>query len=320
MMSLELSNERLQQFKHVSADDPVLQQLHKIIQQGWPASKSEVPGVLYAYYDFRDELTIQDELVFKGPLIIVPAPMRKEMMSIGHATHIGVEDCMRSARETMYWPRMSTELKEYIGKCDICMAQRAIPGKEPLQQHDFVACLWSKVGADLCDLQGRTLVVLCDYYSNFIEVENISKITTQGVSKGLKIMFSQYGIPNELVTDNCPQFSSSDFTLFSKSWSCNHVTSSPHYPQSNCKAENAVKTVKRLFMKCRDSGQSEYQALQDCRNTPSEGIGTSPAQRFLGRRWKTRLPVSRQLLQPRYSTEDDTDALVTRMERLKILL
>ena len=50
-MSLELSNERLQQFKHVSADDPVLQQLRKIIQKGWPASKSEVPGVLYAYYD-----------------------------------------------------------------------------------------------------------------------------------------------------------------------------------------------------------------------------------------------------------------------------
>ena len=67
-MSLELSNERLQQFKHVSADDPVLQQLCKIIQQGWPVSTFEVLGVLYAYYDFRDELTIQDELVFKGHL------------------------------------------------------------------------------------------------------------------------------------------------------------------------------------------------------------------------------------------------------------
>ncbi len=185
----------------------MLQQLRKIIQQGWPASKSEIPGVLYAYYDFRDELTIQDELVFKGPLIVVPAPMRKEMMAIAHATHIGVEGCMRRARETMYWPRMSKELKEYIRKCDICMAHRAIPGKESLKQHDFVARPWSQVGADLCHLQGRTLLVLGDYYSNFIEVENISKITTQGVSKGLKIMFSRYGVPNELVTDNGPQFS-----------------------------------------------------------------------------------------------------------------
>ena len=149
-------------------------------------------------------------------------------MAIAHATHIGVDGCMRRARETMYRPRMSTELKEYIGKCDICMANRGIPGKEALQQHDFVARSWSKVGADLCHLQGRTVLVLSDYYSNFIEVENISKITTQGVSKGLKIMFSRYGVPNELVTDNSPQFSSADFSLFSKLWGFNHVTSSPH--------------------------------------------------------------------------------------------
>ena len=145
-MSLELSNERLQQFKHVSADNPVLQQIRKIIHRGWPASKSEVPRVLYAYYDFRDELTIQDELVFKGPLVVVPAPMRKEMMAIAHATHIGVEGCMCMARETMYWPRMLMELKEYIGTCDICIAHRAIPGKESLQQHDFVERPWSKLG------------------------------------------------------------------------------------------------------------------------------------------------------------------------------
>lgn len=314
-MSLELSDERLQQFKHVSADDPVLRELRKIIQQGWPDSKAEVPDSVHAYYDFRDELTFQDELVFKGPLVVVPAPMRKEMMAIAHATHIGVEGCIRRARESMYWPRMSTELKEYVSKCDICMAHRAAPSKEPLQQHDFVARPWSKVGADLCDLQGRTLLVVCDYYSNFIEVENIQKVTTRGVSKALRTMFARYGVPNELITDNGPQFASAEFAVFAKSWGFDHVTSSPRYPQSNGKAENAVKTVKRLFTKCRESGQSEYLALLDWRNTPSEGIGTSPAQRFLGRRCKTLLPTTGQLLQPRYSTDKDTRALAGQKER-----
>ena len=314
-LSLQLPKERLQQFEHTSADDPVLQELRKTIQHGWPESKSEVPEILYPYYDFRDELTAQGNLVFKGPLVVVPAPMRKEMMAITHATHIGVEGCIRRARETMFWPRMSTELKEYISKCDICMAHRPGLAKEPLQQHEFVARPWSKVGADLCDLHGRTLLVVCDYYSNFIEVENISKSTTHGVSKALKTMFSRYGVPNELVTDNGPQFASAEFATFTKSWGFEHTTSSPRYPQSNGKAENAVKTVKRLFTKCRESGQSEYLALLDWRNTPSEGIGTSPAQRFLGRRCKTRLPVSGPLLQPRYSTEEDTRALLGQKER-----
>ena len=96
--SLALTPDRLQQFKHASADDPVLQELRKTIQQGWPAHKSNVKEVLHPYYDYRDELTLEDQLVFKGPLVIMPAALRKEMMAACHATHIGVEGCIRRAR------------------------------------------------------------------------------------------------------------------------------------------------------------------------------------------------------------------------------
>ena len=125
-------------------------------------------------------------------------------------------------------------------------------------------------------------------------------------------MFSRYGVPDVLVSDNRPQFSSSEFATFATKW---HTTSSPHYPQSNGKAENAVKTVKRLFTKCRETGQSEFLALLDWRNTPSEGIGTSPSQRFLGRRCKTLLPISGSLLKPRYPVEEDAQAINSQKER-----
>ena len=94
-----------------------------------------------------------------------------------------------------------------------------------------------------------------------------------------------------------------------------HVTSSPRYPQSNGKAENAVKTVKRLFSKCKETGQSEFLAHLDWRNTPTEGIGTSPAQRFLGRRCKTLLPMTGSLLEPRYPTKDDARAINHQKQR-----
>ena len=159
---------------------------------------------------------------------------------------------------------------------------------------------WSKVGVDLCELHGRTLVVVVDYYSNFIEVERVTNLTTQGVTKVLKEMFARYGILDQVMSDNGPQFSSASFKEFAAEWMFKHVTSSPHYPQSNGKAENAVKIVKRLFSKCRDARKSEYQALLDWRNTPTEGMGTSPAQRFLGRRCRTLLPTCSALLQPSF--------------------
>ena len=319
-MALAITGDCLQQFKHVSTDDPVMQALRETILQGWPESKSDVPECVHPYFDFRDELTIQDQLVFKGAQLVVPAALRKEMMAVVHASHIGIEGCIRRARESMFWPRMSSELKEYISKCDVCMAHRASQGKEPIVQHEFAARPWSKVGADLCDLQGRTLLVVCDYYSNFIEVENITKVSTTGVSKALKAMFARYGVPDTLISDNGPQFASEEFASFAKKWGFEHVTSSPCYPQSNGKAENAVKTVKRLFTKCRESGQSEFRALMDWRNTPTEGLGTSPAQRFLGRRCKTLIPVTGALLQPDYPTEKDRRAINRQKTASAVLL
>ena len=128
-------------------------------------------------------------------------------------------------------------------------------------------------------------------------------------------MYARYGVPDTLVTDNGPQFAPAEFTTFSKTWKFEHITSSPRYPQLNGKAENVVKTVKRLFQKCKETGQSEFRALLDWRNTHSEGVGTSPAERFFGRRCKTLLPMTGQLLEPRFPTREDTRTINGQKER-----
>ena len=90
----------------------------------------------------------------------------------------------------------------------------------------------------------------------------------------------------------------------------------PHtHSTHNGKAENAVKTVKRQFKKCKASGHYEFVALLDWRNTPTEGIGTSPVQRPMGRRCKTLLPKAAALLKPRFTTEEDARALTGRKQR-----
>ena len=200
-------------------------------------------------------------------------------MEVVHSSHIGIEGCLRRARDSIYWPRMNEQLKDKISKCDVCLAHRPSQPKEPLQQHDFIARPWSKVGADLCVIDSRELLVVCDYYSNYIEVSRLTRAMSSSVIRVLKEIFARYGVPDTLVTDNGTQFASAEFAVFARSWSFDHVTSSPRYPQSNGKAENAVKTVKQLFTKCRQSGQSEFQALLDWCNTPTEGMQTSPAQR-----------------------------------------
>jgi len=76
-----------------------------------------------------------------------------------------------------------------------------------------------------------------------------------------KSQFAHYGIPDRLITDNGPQFSSDTFRQFASDYSFDHRTSSPHYPRSNGMAEQAVQTVKNLLKKATIDKRDPYLAL-----------------------------------------------------------
>ena len=97
------------------------------------------------------------------------------------------------------------------------------------------------------------------------------------------------------------------------------ITSPPRQDILNRMARcKMLSRLKRLFEKCKESGVSKFQALLDWRNTPTEGMATSPAQRLMGRRCRTLLPMSESLLWPSYSLRDDVRAMSDKKRRLKI--
>ena len=123
-------------------------------------------------------------------------------------------------------------------------------------------------------------------------------MTAKHVINHCKSQFSRHEIPNTLISDNGPQFSSHEFQQFVKQYQIDHHTSSPYHPQSNGMAEKVVQTVKRLMTKARQDGNDPYLALLEYRNAPWSDTLGSPAQRLMGRRTKTFLPVSSTLLKP----------------------
>ena len=122
-------------------------------------------------------------------------------------------------------------------------------------------------------------------------LHDLSSATT---IKAMKSQVSHHGIPEKLRSDNRPQYSSREFAQFCKDYQIEHVTSSPHYAQSNGEAERAVQTVKRQWNKCKD----KHHALLDYRTTPLENCNMSPAQLLMSRRPRNKIPISHDLLKP----------------------
>ena len=64
-----------------------------------------------------------------------------------------------------------------------------------------------------------------------------------------KSIFARYGIPETVISDNGPQFSSEAYAQFAREYGFKHATSSPNHPQGNGEAERGVQTIKNLLKK-----------------------------------------------------------------------
>jgi len=145
---------------------------------------------------------------------------------------------------------LSTQLKNLVNGCPIFQNQPA----EPLIPSKYPTLPWQKVTTDLFKWKGSTYLLVVDYFSKFIEISKLRNEMSQEVICHLKSIFARHG----------PQNSSTEFSNFSKKYQFVHTTSSPRFPQSNGKAERAVRTIKNLLSKSEDP----YVALLAYRTTP----------------------------------------------------
>ena len=157
--------------------------------------------------------------------------------------------------------------------------------------HEQATIPWEKIGIDLFQWDNKNYLVTVDYYSNFIEIDQLESNTrTSTVIKKLKSHFARYGSPCQVVSDNAAIFTADQFS----DWE--HMKISPENSHANGKAESEVKSAKRFLRKAQEAGTDQYLALLDLRNTPTQGEGNSPAQRLMNHCTRTLLLTTANLL------------------------
>ena len=133
---------------------------------------------------------------------------------------------------------------------------------------------------------------MVDYTSRFPIMRELKSMSAQHVTEHFRLIFSEYGWLDTLVSDNGPCYVAETFTNLMKEYAVNHITSSPHYPQSNGLAEKFVQIVKNLFYKAKDEGTDIYKCLMIYCNTPIDSTSKSPMQMLQQRSARSQLPMS----------------------------
>ena len=158
-------------------------------------------------------------------------------------------------------PNIVSDIKQIADMCETCQEMNPRNPPEPLRQHSDGDEPWQKIGLDLFEIAGKHYLAVVDYYSNFIEIDLLTTMTSVRIVTLLKKHCARFGIPRMTVSDGGPQFTSQEFSSFVENGGINHVTSSPMHQRANGRAEYAVKIMKSLLVQTHKEGDDPYEAM-----------------------------------------------------------
>ena len=116
-----------------------------MVLTGWPYMKEEKPFTVREYWTFQDEISVQNGVLFRGQVVIIPKSLRPEMLTPIHSSHVGGDACYRQARETLYWPNMQAEIKDFVSSCTTCNKYAHEQQKETMMLHELPTRAWQIV-------------------------------------------------------------------------------------------------------------------------------------------------------------------------------
>ncbi len=104
----------------------------------------------------------------------VPPSLRQRTHEELHAAHQGVESTLRRACETVFWPGLTSEIKDLVSTCDTCNSITSKQSKEPLIPHEIPDKAWEKIATDFMTVDGQDYLVTVDRFSDYFELDRMT--------------------------------------------------------------------------------------------------------------------------------------------------
>lgn len=228
------------------------------------------------------ELTVESECVLWGFRVIVPEVLRSQMLTELHHNHQGIVKMKALARSHFWWPNLDADIEVLVSTCQTCQTERNQPVIAPVHNWSWPNRPWQRIHVDFAQKGKYNFLVVTDSFSRWPEIALTSSSTAGKTIEVLRGYFANWGLPDELISDNVPQFVASEFQTFLKNNGVKHIRSPAYHPASNGAAERLVQNFKRALEK----GKNDNLSLQHCihnflfcyRSTPQSTTGKNPSR------------------------------------------
>ncbi|KAK3749135.1 hypothetical protein QZH41_001123 [Actinostola sp. cb2023] len=276
-----------------TAKDRVLSKVMSLTQHGWFSGPC-TDDVLKPYFTRKDELSCEQGCIMWGARVIVPPSLRDRVLEELHNAHPGIAKMKAVARSYVWWPKIDVEIEGKVRNCQSCAKTRNDPPAAPLYPWCWPMKPWQRLHVDFATFSGKHYLIVVDAHSKWPEVIGpMSTTTAESTTNALRSIFSRFGLPEQIVSDNGPPFQSSEYELFLKMNGIQRVLTSPYHQSSNGQAERFVQTFKNFTKAASAAPGNLHRKIHDFlltyRSSPNATTGVTPAKLLLGREVKTRL-------------------------------
>ena len=291
--------------KEAAAVDEECVLLAEFIINGFPSKKEELPLKIRGYWPMREDLYLIDGVPFKGRKMLVPSSLRGQVLEGLHSAHQGTTGMQANARQRFFWPGLDAAIRQVRARCRQCNENAPSQPSEEMVLSPPPDYPFQQVVTDFAEIEGHDFLIYADRYSGWLEVAKLNSKAWKAVHHALLAWFC-FGVPEEISADGGPPFNSMEYGSFLGRWEIKRRQSSAHYPQSNGRAEVAVKTARRILLgninpvTGKLDTEKAARAFLAYRNTPCQDTGLSPAMSLFGRPLKDHLPREALALRPEW--------------------
>ena len=279
--------------KRETLTDECLMKVYEFCLNGWPDEC--VQEELRPFKNKKLKLSLEDGCILWGTRVVIPKTLQNKVLSMLHDTHIGASKMKSLARSWYWWPNMDADIEKFVKLCSTCAQHAKQPAKSPLQNWDWPLEPWKRIHIDFAGpFLNKMFLIVIDAHSTWIDVKTMTTITASDTIIELKEIFSTHGLPDQIVSDNGPTFTSLEFKTFCSANGIEHITTSPYHPAGNGLAERAVGIFKTAMIKLGSICSLRERVnrfLARYRSTPHVTTGVAPCELLCGRKIKTHLDL-----------------------------